>query len=69
MIQVYNLSHYSSQISMVGSFILISRLTNSSSDTNRDIASSVMICGGVAGMKGLFARLSREISVMSKGVG
>ena len=45
-----------------------SRLTTCAAETTRDIASCVMLCGGVARMKGLGKRLDRELQVMSNGV-
>ena len=47
--------------------LIADQLTLCSGDTTRDIASSVMLCGGVSSMKGLAKRLDRELSVMSNG--
>ena len=44
------------------------RLTACAAETTRDIASCVMLCGGVARMKGFGKRLDRELRVMSNGV-
>ena len=44
------------------------RLTACAAETTRDIASCVMLCGGVARMKGFGKRLDRELRVISNGV-
>ncbi|KAM7453872.1 hypothetical protein BLSTO_05375 [Blastocystis sp. subtype 1] len=44
------------------------QLTACAAETTRDIASCVMLCGGVARMKGFGKRLDRELRVMSNGV-
>ena len=48
--------------------MIANQLNNCRKESSKDIASSVMLTGGVSTMKGLYTRLNRELSVMSKGV-